>query len=144
MQRIPIALHHLPDDVDALKSLLTDELVRNEQLQADKQAANQKSERPTTENQCYRIQVLTLTEQPNLALARRYATSSSDQREESKTENAMLMALQSELRGVQEQLLLNIDLHGRQADSTLKLAIRMQSARDRLIQKTGSEPNKGL
>jgi transposase len=62
MQRMPNALHQLPDDVDALKSLLADQLVRNEQL--------------TTENQRYKVQVLTLTEQLNLALARRYAASS--------------------------------------------------------------------
>jgi hypothetical protein len=54
---MPIALHQLPDDIDALKSLLADQLVRNEQL--------------TTENQRYKAQVLTLTEQLNLALARR-------------------------------------------------------------------------
>jgi transposase len=66
---MPIALHQLPDDIDALKSLLTDQLVRNEQLQADKQAVNQKNEQ-------LEVQVLTLTEQLNLALARRYAASS--------------------------------------------------------------------
>jgi transposase len=66
---MPIALHQLPDDVDALKSLLADQLVRNEQLQADKQAVNQKNEQ-------LKVQVLTLTEQLNLALARRYAASS--------------------------------------------------------------------
>ena len=66
---MPIALQQLPDDVDALKSLLTDQLVRNEQLQADKQAVNQKNEQ-------LKVQVLTLTEQLNLALARRYAASS--------------------------------------------------------------------
>ena len=66
---MPIALHQLPDDVDALKSLLAEQatkldqfVVRNEQL--------------TTENQRYKFQVLTLTEQLNLALARRYAASS--------------------------------------------------------------------
>jgi transposase len=59
---MPIALDQLPDDVDALKSLVADQLVRNEQL--------------TTENQHYKAQVLTLTEQLNLALARRYAASS--------------------------------------------------------------------
>jgi transposase len=59
---MPIALDQLPDDVDALKSLIADQLVRNEQL--------------TTENQHYKAQVLTLTEQLNLALARRYAASS--------------------------------------------------------------------
>ncbi len=59
---MPIALHQLPDDIDALKSLVADQLARNEQL--------------TTENQRYKVQVLTLTEQLNLALARRYAASS--------------------------------------------------------------------
>jgi len=49
MQRMPIALHQLPDDVDALKSLVADQFARNEQL--------------TTENQRYKVQVLTLTEQ---------------------------------------------------------------------------------
>ena len=62
MQRMPIALDQLPDDVDALKSLVADQLARNKQL--------------TTENQHYKAQVLTLTEQLNLALARRYAASS--------------------------------------------------------------------
>ena len=76
MQCMPIALHQLPDDIDALKSLLADQLVRNEQLQADKQAVDQENEQLTTENQRYKIQVLTLTEQLNLALARRYAASS--------------------------------------------------------------------
>ena len=69
MQGMPIALHQLPDDVDALKSLLTDQLVRNDQLQADKQAVHQKNEQ-------LKVQVFTLTEQLNLALARRYAASS--------------------------------------------------------------------
>ena len=76
MQCMPTALHQLPDDVDALKSLLADQFVRNEQLQADKQAVEHKNERLTTENQGYKFQVLTLTEQLNLALARRYAASS--------------------------------------------------------------------
>jgi transposase len=62
MQGMPIAPHQLPDDIDACKSLLADQLARNEQL--------------TTENQRYKFQVLTLTEQLNLALARRYAASS--------------------------------------------------------------------
>ena len=76
MQGMLIALHPLPDDVDALKSLLADQAVklddfiaRNEQLQSEKQAVDQKNER-------LRFQVLTLTEQLNLALARRYAASS--------------------------------------------------------------------
>jgi transposase len=57
-----IALHQLPDDIDALKSLVAEQQARNEQL--------------VTENQRYKVQVLTLTEQLNLAIARRYAASS--------------------------------------------------------------------
>lgn len=64
-----IALDKLPDDVDALKSLVAEQLVRNEQLEADKQAAVEKNKR-------LHVQVLTLQEQLNLALARRYAASS--------------------------------------------------------------------
>ena len=56
------ALNQLPDDVDLLKSLVADQLARNEQL--------------SIENQRYKAQVLTLQEQLNLALARRYAASS--------------------------------------------------------------------
>jgi len=56
------ALNQLPDDVDLLKSLVADQLARNEQLSA--------------QNQRYKAQVLTLQEQLNLALARRYAASS--------------------------------------------------------------------
>jgi len=56
------ALNQLPDDVDLLKSLVIDQLARNEQLSA--------------QNQRYKAQVLTLQEQLNLALARRYAASS--------------------------------------------------------------------
>jgi transposase len=59
---MPDTPHQLPDDVDALKALLVKQQLLNEQL--------------TTENQRYRTQVLTLTEQLNLALARRYAASS--------------------------------------------------------------------
>ena len=66
---MPIALDQLPDDVAALKSLVADQLARNEQLQADKQAADQKNEQ-------LKARVLTLQEQLNLALARRYAASS--------------------------------------------------------------------
>jgi len=76
MQGMPNGLHQLPDDIDALKSLLVDQLVRNEQIQADKHAVDQKNEQLATENQRYKVQVLTLTEQLNLALARRYAASS--------------------------------------------------------------------
>ena len=66
---MPIALDQLPDDIDALKSLVADQVVRNEQLQADKQAVVQKNEQLTA-------RVLSLQEQLNLALARRYAASS--------------------------------------------------------------------
>jgi transposase len=59
---MPIAPNQLPDDIDALKSLLAEQVARNEQL--------------TTENQRYKTQVLTLQEQLNLALAKRYAASS--------------------------------------------------------------------
>ena len=55
-------LDQLPDDVDLLKSLVAEQLVRNEQL--------------SVQNQRYKAQVLTLQEQLNLALARRYAASS--------------------------------------------------------------------
>jgi len=73
---MPIALDQLPDDVNALKVLVADQLARNEQLQADKQAVVEKNERLTTENQRYKDRVFTLQEQLNLALARRYAASS--------------------------------------------------------------------
>ena len=63
------ALNQLPDDVDLLKSLVLDQLARNQQLQADKQAVVQR-------NKHLKAQVLTLQEQLNLALARRYAASS--------------------------------------------------------------------
>jgi transposase len=52
---MPIALDQLPDDVDALKSLVADQAARNAQLQS---------------------KVFILQEQLNLALARRYAASS--------------------------------------------------------------------
>jgi len=57
-----IAPDHLPDDLDTLKCLLAEQTLRNQQL--------------TTENQHYRAKVLSLQEQLNLALARRYAASS--------------------------------------------------------------------
>ena len=69
MQCMPIALHQLPDDVDALKSLLAEQATRLDQFVV-------RNEQLTTENQRYKVQVLTLTEQLNLALARRYAASS--------------------------------------------------------------------
>jgi transposase len=66
---MPIALHQLPDDIDALKSLLADQAARLDHFVA-------RNEQLTTENQRYKVQVLTLTEQLNLAIARRYAASS--------------------------------------------------------------------
>jgi transposase len=52
---MPIGLDQLPDDVDALKALVAAQVARNEQLES---------------------KVLTLQEQLNLALAKRYAASS--------------------------------------------------------------------
>ena len=69
MQRMPIALHQLPDDIDALKSLLVDQATKLDRFMA-------RNEQLTTENRRYKFHVLTLTEQLNLALARRYAASS--------------------------------------------------------------------
>jgi len=66
---MPIALHQLPDDIDALKSLVADQLARNEQLQAEQQTVTQRNEQ-------LKAQVLSLQEQLNLAIARRYAASS--------------------------------------------------------------------
>jgi transposase len=66
---MPIALHQLPDDIDALKSLVANQLARNEQLQAEQQSVTQKNEQ-------LKAQVLSLQEQLNLAIARRYAASS--------------------------------------------------------------------
>ena len=57
-----MALDQLPDDLDALKSLVLEQTLRNQQL--------------TTENHQYKAKVLSLQEQLNLALARRYAASS--------------------------------------------------------------------
>ena len=69
MQGMPDGVNQLPDDVDALKSLLADQAMKLDQFVA-------RNEQLTTENQRYKVQVLTLTEQLNLALARRYAASS--------------------------------------------------------------------
>ena len=66
---MPEPLTSLPDDVSELKSLLANQVALNEQ----QAALNRKLE---SENQQYRHQVLTLQEQLNLALARRYAASS--------------------------------------------------------------------
>lgn len=66
---MPISPDQLPDDIDALKALLGEQLARNDQLVAEKQASDQENVRLGTK-------VLTLQEQLNLALARRYAASS--------------------------------------------------------------------
>ncbi len=66
---MPIAFDQLPDDIDALKSLVADQATKLDDVTA-------RNEQLTTENQHYKSQVLTLTEQLNLALARRYAASS--------------------------------------------------------------------
>ena len=59
---MPIALNQLPDDIETLKSLLAEHLDSTEQLLAEKQQLEAK--------------VISLQEQLNLALARRYAASS--------------------------------------------------------------------
>ena len=64
-----IALNQLPDDIDALKSLVADQTTKLDDVTA-------RNEQLTTENQHYKTQVLTLQEQLNLALAKRYAASS--------------------------------------------------------------------
>ncbi|MGB5305643.1 MAG: IS66 family transposase [Gammaproteobacteria bacterium] len=66
---MPIALNKLPDDIDALKSLVADQTTKLDDVTA-------RNEQLTTENQHYKNQVLTLQEQLNLALAKRYAASS--------------------------------------------------------------------
>lgn len=57
-----IASDKLPDDIEELKSIVADQLALNAKLKS--------------ENQQYKHQVLTLQEQLNLAIARRYAASS--------------------------------------------------------------------
>ena len=57
-----VALKSLPDDIQELKSIVANQLALNKQL--------------VSENQQYKHQVLTLQEQLNLAIARRYAASS--------------------------------------------------------------------
>jgi len=71
-----IALDQLPDDIDALKSLVAEQSIeldhfvaRSEQLQTANQAVVQNNEQ-------LKARVLTLQEQLNLALAKRYAASS--------------------------------------------------------------------
>ncbi|VAW74735.1 hypothetical protein MNBD_GAMMA12-3078 [hydrothermal vent metagenome] len=59
MQKLP---NTLPDDVESLKALLLDQAAQNQKL--------------SVENLQYKTQVLSLQEQLNLALARRFAASS--------------------------------------------------------------------
>lgn len=81
MSQVP---QSLPDDVDALKAMLAKQAQINERLLAQQTARNQqllaeqlaRNEQLEAENQRYKERVLTLTEQLNLALARRYAASS--------------------------------------------------------------------
>ena len=73
MQNLP---DKLPDDVDALKKLVTKQLIINDKLQSNNKVVAQKNKQLSTENQHYKIQILSLQEQLNLALARRYAASS--------------------------------------------------------------------
>ena len=56
------APNHLPDDVESLKALVLEQVEHNAQLRAD--------------NVRYQARILTLEEQLNLALVRRYAASS--------------------------------------------------------------------
>jgi transposase len=63
------ALDQLPDDVDLLKSLLADQALKLDESETQKQ-------RLLARNQQLESRVLTLQEQLNLALARRYAASS--------------------------------------------------------------------
>ncbi|MCH7697141.1 MAG: IS66 family transposase, partial [Proteobacteria bacterium] len=71
-----IAPDRLPDDLDALKSLLIKQRHSNAQLRIENRSVVNKNEQLTTENQQYKAKVLSLQEQLNLALARRYAASS--------------------------------------------------------------------
>jgi len=70
------AENQLPDDVDLLKSMVADQLLRNEQLVAQNERYKAAKQAVTQENEGLKARVLTLQEQLNLALARRYAASS--------------------------------------------------------------------
>ncbi|MGH8325805.1 MAG: IS66 family transposase [Steroidobacteraceae bacterium] len=63
------ALDSLPQDIDALRSLLSEQVARNAQLEADRQAT-------IHQNQQLQSRVVILQEQLNLALARRFAARS--------------------------------------------------------------------
>ena len=66
---MPSQPHQLPDDIDALKALVAEQAAYNARLLAEKQAGEK-------ENARLNAKVLSLQEQLNLALARRYAASS--------------------------------------------------------------------
>ena len=70
------APNQLPDDVDLLKSLLADQAIKLNEAATQKQQLLARNEQLSSQNQQYKAQVLTLQEQLNLALARRYAASS--------------------------------------------------------------------
>jgi transposase len=66
MQNVP---DKLPDDIDALKALVLEQTVRVQRIEAEKNAVEEKNARLDAK-------ILSLQEQLNLALARRYAASS--------------------------------------------------------------------
>lgn len=66
----------LPDNLDTLKSMLSDQVARNAQLQTDTASLTDKNTQLLVENQRIKTQVLLLQEQLNIALAKRYAASS--------------------------------------------------------------------
>lgn len=68
--------NRLPDDIEILKSLLIEQRDANAQLHSENRSIVEENEQLLTENQQYKAQVLSLQEQLNLALARRYAASS--------------------------------------------------------------------
>jgi transposase len=70
------ASNQLPDDIDLLKSLLADQAIELNEAAADKEQLLARNDQLSDQNQRYKAQVLTLQEQLNLALARRYAASS--------------------------------------------------------------------
>jgi len=65
-----------PNELDTLKELLTEQRSNNEKLQAGKDTLTKKNKQLQTDNEQLQEHVLSLQEQLNLALARRYAASS--------------------------------------------------------------------
>ena len=66
---MPSLPKQLPDDIDSLKILVAEQATNNEKLRAQTRVSEQ-------ENARLNAKVLSLQEQLNLALARRYAASS--------------------------------------------------------------------